>query len=96
MLRGSVGPQRNDTMRTVAIAAVLATIGIGMFAGGVAEVAHGHFSRSLPLLLIPFPWIGLAVLIFPGKRQVRSMLENISGLLQEVTQVLDATSTFPD
>jgi hypothetical protein len=83
-------------MRTVAIAAVFAAAGIGMFAGGVAEVAHGHFSGSLPLLLIPFVWIGVAVLIFQGKRQVRSMLENISDLLQEVTQVLGATSTFPD
>jgi len=96
MLRGMVGPRRNDTMRMIALAGAFAAVGIGMFAGGVVEVAHGHVSRSLPLLLIPVLWIGFAVLIFPGKRQVRSMLDNISVLLRDVTQLLDATSTFPD
>jgi len=83
-------------MRVVVVAAGFAAAGIGMFAGGVAEVAQGHFSRSLPLLLFPVLWIGFVVLIFPGKRQVRWTLDNISVLLQDVTQLLDATSTFPE
>jgi len=69
---------------------------MGIFAGGVADFATGHFARSLPFLLIPIGWIFFAIMAFPGKRMVRSLLEKISALLQDVTQLLDATSAFPD
>jgi hypothetical protein len=97
MLRGTVGPTRNNAMTMLAIAAIFATIGVGIFVGGVVDFTHGHFVHSLPLLLFPLAWIAFAVFIIaPNKRAVRVMLENISELLQDVTKLLDATSTFLD
>ena len=84
-------------MTMLAVAAIFATIGVGIFVGGVVDFAHGHFVHSLPLVLFPLGWIAFAVFIIaPNKRAVQVMLENISALLQDVTELLDATFTFLD
>jgi len=83
------------TMLTIAV--ILATLGVGLFVGGVVDFAHGHFVNSLPLMLVPLGLIAFAIFIIaPNKRTVRGMLENISALLQDVIELLDGTFTFPD
>jgi hypothetical protein len=96
-LRGTVGPARNNAPTMLAFAAIFATIGVGLFVGGVVDIARGHFVNSLPFVLIPCGLIAFAIFVVaPGKRMVGVMLENIFALLTDVTQLLDATSTFPD
>ena len=97
MLRGTVGPMRNNAMTMPAVAAIFAIPGIGLFVAGVVDFAHGNFVHSLPLVLFPLGWIAFAIFIIaPNKHAVRAMLENISALLQDVTGLLDATFTFLD
>jgi hypothetical protein len=68
---------------------------VGFFVGGVVDFTHGHFIQSLPFVLFPLGWIAFAIFIIASdKRAVRVMLENVSALLQDITELLDATSTF--
>jgi hypothetical protein len=79
----------------LAVAAIFATAGLGVFVGGVVDFVHDHFVQSLPFVLFPLVWIAFAVFIIaPNKRQVQVMLENVSTLSQDVTKLLDATFTF--
>ena len=95
-LRGTVGPKRNNAMTMLVVAAVFAVAGLGAFVGGVVDLAHHHFSNSLPFMLVPIGFIALAIFVIaPNKRSVRMMLENDLVLLQDITKLLDATSTFP-
>jgi hypothetical protein len=96
-LRGTVGPKRNNAMTMLAVAAVFAVAGLGAFVGGVVDLAHHHFRNSLPFMLVPVGFISFAIFVIaPNKRSVRVMLENDLALLQDITKLLDATSTFPD
>jgi hypothetical protein len=82
-------------MTGLAVAAILTTIGAGLFAVGMVETAHGHF--FLPLVLFPLGLIPIAIFVIaPNKRAVRVMLDRNSELLQDVTQLLDATFTLQD
>jgi hypothetical protein len=96
ILRGSVGPRRNNAMTMLAVAAIMATIGVGIFVGGVVDFAHGHSVHSLPFVLVSLGLIAFAVLIAPSKRGVRLVLGEISALMQDVTKLLDATFTLLD
>ena len=84
-------------MTMLVVAAVFAVAGLGAFVGGVVGLAHHHFSNSLPFMLVPVGFISFAIFVIsPNKRSVRVMLENDLALLQDITKLLDATTTFPD
>jgi hypothetical protein len=60
------------------------------------DFAYGH-ANSLPFILVSIGLIAFAIFIIaPNKRAVRGMLEKISALLIDVTELLDGTFTFPD
>lgn len=84
-------------MTMLFVAVVFTVAGLGAFAGGVVNLAHHHFGNSLPFMLIPIGFGAVAIFVIaPNKRSVRVMLENDLALLQDITRLLDATSTFPD
>ncbi len=85
-------------MTMLVVAAIFAVAGLGAFVGGVMDLAHHHhFSNSLPFMLIPIGFIAFAIFVIaPNKRSVRVMLQNDLALLQDITKLLDATTTFPD
>ena len=84
-------------MAMLVVAAIFAVAGLGAFVGGVVDLTHHHFSNSLPFMLIPIGFIALAIFVIaPNKRSVRVVIENDLALLQDITKLLDATTTFPD